>query len=204
MVNINIMKWNAINIAQINKNKSSNRIGNALTIAKGHIQEFLECGLSDVDNPSNMSTYSNDGYFFRHKSLSKVLLVEMRRIELLSESPSAPGATIIVGNLEFPQSGSCRQDLLLGSFIKSLSSAKLRMKSSLRYCYTPYPKSRNSGRDGGLLIRLQTRKRLRYCLRLYLGLVITQSNLRMAPKASTTPVETLTSPKMPPAAQTTG
>ena len=40
-------------IAQINKNKSSNRIGNALTIAKGHIQEFLECGLSDVDNPSN-------------------------------------------------------------------------------------------------------------------------------------------------------
>ena len=50
-------------IAQINKNKSSNRIGNALTIAKGHIQEFLECGLSDVDNPSNMSTYSNDGYF---------------------------------------------------------------------------------------------------------------------------------------------
>ena len=63
-------------IAQINKNKSSNRIGNALTIAKGHIQEFLECGLSDVDNPSNMSTYSNDGYFFRHNSLSKVLLVE--------------------------------------------------------------------------------------------------------------------------------
>lgn len=43
--------------------------------AKGHIQEFLECGLSDIDNPSNMSTYSNDGYFFRHKSLSKVLLV---------------------------------------------------------------------------------------------------------------------------------
>ena len=42
--------------------------------AKGHIQEFLECGLSDIDNPSNMSTYSNDGYFFRHKSLSKVLL----------------------------------------------------------------------------------------------------------------------------------
>ena len=64
-------------IAQSNKNKSSNRIGNALTIAKGHIQEFLECGLSDVDNPSNMSTYSNYGYFFRHKSLSEVLLVEL-------------------------------------------------------------------------------------------------------------------------------
>ena len=27
-----------------------------------------------LENPSNMSTYSNDGYFFRHNSLSKVLL----------------------------------------------------------------------------------------------------------------------------------
>ena len=65
--------------------------------AKGHIQEFLECGLSDIDNPSNMSTYSNDGYFFRHKSLSKVLLVEMGGVEPPSEStltgtsPSAYG-----------------------------------------------------------------------------------------------------------------
>jgi len=64
-------------IARINKNNSLNRLGNALTIAKGHIQEFLECGLSDAENPSNMSTYSNDGYYFRHNSLSKVLLVEL-------------------------------------------------------------------------------------------------------------------------------
>ena len=84
-------------IARINKNKSSNRIGNFLAIAKGHIQEFLECGLSDVENPSNMSTYSNDGYFFRHNSLSKVLLVEAAGIEPASEnrptelSPSADG-----------------------------------------------------------------------------------------------------------------
>ena len=89
-------------IAKINKNKSSNRIGNALTIAKGHIQEFLECGLSDVDNPSNMSTYSNDGYFFRHKSLSKVLLVEPRGIEPLSESNlerTSPGAVCYLHSL---------------------------------------------------------------------------------------------------------
>jgi len=72
----------------------------------------------------------------------------MRRIELLSESPSALGATIIVGILHFPWLCSCRQDQSLGSFMSSLSSAKLRMKSSLRYDYTPDPKSRRSGRDG--------------------------------------------------------
>ena len=121
--------------------------------------------------------------------------MEMRRIELLSESPSAPGATIIVGNFYFPQHGSCRQDPRLGSFIKSLSPSKLWMKSSLRYINTPHAKSRSSAARRRPLIRLRTRKRFRYCLRLYLGLVVTQSNLRMAPKASTTPVETLTSPK---------
>jgi len=76
-------------IARINKNNSLNRLGNALTIAKGHIQGFFECGLSDAEKPSNMSTYSNDGYFFRHNSLSKVLLVEARGVEPLSESTSA-------------------------------------------------------------------------------------------------------------------
>ena len=54
--------------------------------AKGHIQEFLECGLSDIDNPSNMSTYSNDGYFFRHKSLSKVLLATVDHHDTASQS----------------------------------------------------------------------------------------------------------------------
>ena len=43
--------------------------------AKGHIQEFLECGLSDVDNPSNISTYSNDSNFFKPNSSSKAFLV---------------------------------------------------------------------------------------------------------------------------------
>ena len=111
-------------IAQINKNKSSNRIGNALTIAKGHIQEFLECGLSDVDNPSNMSTYSNDGYFFRHKSLSKVLLVEVRGIEPLSKSRPILGVYSL----------SCRIDL-----------SKLRSTSSLSLTDSLY--FRGSSRD---------------------------------------------------------
>ena len=43
---------------------------------------------SSLKNPSNMSTYSNNGSFFRHKSLSKVLLVEMMGIEPMSESIS--------------------------------------------------------------------------------------------------------------------
>ena len=74
--------------------------------------------------------------------------MEMRRIELLSESPSAPGPTIIVGNLNFPRRRSCRQDQRVSSFMNSLSPAKLRAKSSLRYDYTPDPESRSSGRDG--------------------------------------------------------
>ena len=111
-------------IAQINKNKSSNRIGNALTIAKGHIQEFLECGLSDAENPSNMSTYSNDGYFFRHKSLSKVLLVEVRGIDPLSKSRPILGVYSL----------SCRIDL-----------SKLRSTSSLSLTDSLY--FRGSSRD---------------------------------------------------------
>ena len=65
--------------------------------AKGHIQEFLECGLSDVDNPSNISTYSNDSNFFKSNSSSKAFLVEAAGIEPASEnrftrpSPSADG-----------------------------------------------------------------------------------------------------------------
>lgn len=102
-------------IAQINKNKSSNRIGNALTIAKGHIQEFLECGLSDVDNPSNMSTYSNDGYFFRHKSLSKVLLVEATGIEPVSENSFPKPSPSAVVYLKFPHPSAKRQAKRLGS-----------------------------------------------------------------------------------------
>ena len=73
-------------IAQINRNTNTDRASTSLEKAKGHIQEFLECGLSDVDNPSNISTYPNNENFFSHNSLSKALLVELRGIESLSEA----------------------------------------------------------------------------------------------------------------------
>ncbi len=84
-------------IAQINRNTNTDRASTSLEKAKGHIQEYLECGLSDVDNPSNILTHSNNGYFFSHNSLSKALLVEAAGIEPASEnrftrpSPSADG-----------------------------------------------------------------------------------------------------------------
>ena len=69
-------------IAQINRNTNTDRTNTSLEKAKGHIQEFLECGLSDVDNPSNISTYPNNEKFFGHNSLSKALLVDLKRLEL--------------------------------------------------------------------------------------------------------------------------
>ena len=61
-------------IAQINRNTNTDKTSSNLAKAKGHIQEFLECDLSDVDNPSNISTYPNNENFFSHNSLSKALL----------------------------------------------------------------------------------------------------------------------------------
>ena len=84
-------------IAQINRNTSTDKTSTSLAKAKSHIQDFLECGFSDVDNPSNILTHSNNGYFFSHNSLSKALLVEAAGIEPASEnrftrpSPSADG-----------------------------------------------------------------------------------------------------------------
>lgn len=92
--------------------------------AKGHIQEFLECGLSDIDNPSNMSTYSNDGHFFRHKSLSKVLLVEMGGVEPPSESTltgTSPGAD---GHL---YSLTCAQAVMLTGSVASLCVVRSKL-----------------------------------------------------------------------------
>ena len=89
-------------IAQINRNTNTNRASTSLEKAKGHIQEFLECGLSDVDNPSNISTYPNNENFFSHNSLSKALLVEPRGIEPLSESNlegTSPGAVCYLHSL---------------------------------------------------------------------------------------------------------
>lgn len=63
-----------------------------------------------LENPSNMSTLSNDSNFFKTNSSSKVFLVEMRRVELLSEnlaSRLSPSAVIVLG---FPHYDSQQQD----------------------------------------------------------------------------------------------
>ena len=73
--------------------------------AKGHIQEFLECGLSDIDNPSNMSTYSNDGYFFRHKSLSKVLLKTNPNFDTNAPPFEVRGCKVILGGAFYAGGG---------------------------------------------------------------------------------------------------
>ena len=73
-------------ILKINKamHTQSDGLENILDTVKGHIQEFLECGPSALNNSSNIETHSNNGYFFRHNSSSKELLVEYKRLELLT------------------------------------------------------------------------------------------------------------------------
>ena len=75
-------------ILKINKamHTQSDDLKNILDTVKGHIQEFLECGPSALNNSSNIETHSNNGYFFRHNSSSKELLVDQRGIEPLSKS----------------------------------------------------------------------------------------------------------------------
>ena len=75
----------------------SSKLSYYIGIAKTTSRKSLDVVFYTINNSTNMSTYSNGSNFFSHNSSSKVLLVEMRRIELLSESPSAPGPTIIVG-----------------------------------------------------------------------------------------------------------
>ena len=75
-------------ILKINKaiHNQSNDLENILNTVKGHIQEFLECGPSALKNSSNIETHSNNGYFFRHNSSSKELLVDQTGIEPVSKS----------------------------------------------------------------------------------------------------------------------
>ena len=75
-------------ILKINKamHNQSNDLENILDTVKGHIQEFLECGPSAFNNSSNIETHSNNGYFFRHNSSSKELLVDQTGIEPVSKS----------------------------------------------------------------------------------------------------------------------
>lgn len=73
----------------------SSKLSYYIDIAKDHIQKIFGCGLYTINNSTNMSTYSNGSNFFSHNSSSKVLLVEPRGVEPLSENTStgtSPGA----------------------------------------------------------------------------------------------------------------
>lgn len=73
----------------------SSKLSYYIDIAKDHIQKIFGCGLYTINNSTNMSTYSNGSNFFSHNSSSKVLLVELRGVEPLSESTltgPSPGA----------------------------------------------------------------------------------------------------------------
>lgn len=76
----------------------SSKLSYYIDIAKDHIQKIFGCGLYTINNSTNMSTYSNGSNFFSHNSSSKVLLVELRGVEPLSESALtrySPGAVRI-------------------------------------------------------------------------------------------------------------
>ena len=73
----------------------SSKLSYYIDIAKDHIQKIFGCGLYTINNSTNMSTYSNGSNFFSHNSSSKVLLVEARGVEPLSENNltrTSPGA----------------------------------------------------------------------------------------------------------------
>ncbi len=55
-----------------------------------------------LENPSNMSTLSNDSNFFKTNSSSKVFLVEARRVELLSENLSPKLSTSVAASFNIP------------------------------------------------------------------------------------------------------
>ena len=80
----------------------SSKLSYYIDIAKDHIQKIFGCGLYTINNSTNMSTYSNGSNFFSHNSSSKVLLVEPRGIEPLSESNlegTSPGAVCYLHSL---------------------------------------------------------------------------------------------------------
>ena len=91
----------------------SSKLSYYIDIAKDHIQKIFGCGLYTINYSTNMSTYSNGSNFFSHNSSSKVLLVEMRRIELLSESISTGFSPSAADVLLFARSTAHQQALFL-------------------------------------------------------------------------------------------
>ena len=100
----------------------SSKLSYYIDIAKDHIQKIFGCGLYTINNSTNMSTYSNGSNFFSHNSSSKVLLVELRGIEPLSEDPFIQASPITVYVLTFPLTYAHKQAYAISSFISLLQS----------------------------------------------------------------------------------
>ena len=100
---LNRFKDDIIRINRLAQDCSS-KLSYYIDIAKDHIQKIFGCGLYTINNSTNMSTYSNGSNFFSHNSSSKVLLVDLRGIEPLSESLSIQASPITVILLAFPLS----------------------------------------------------------------------------------------------------
>ena len=120
----------------------SSKLSYYIDIAKDHIQKIFGCGLYTINNSTNMSTYSNGSNFFSHNSSSKVLLVELRGIEPLSESLFIQASSITVALLTFPPEIAEQQALPFSSFIKFSVTAKLRQRS---FPYALMPGSLTTG-----------------------------------------------------------
>ena len=85
-------------------NRSSAKVSKYIGIAKDHIRKIFGCGLYAVNNSTLYETSSNDSNFFEPKSSSKVLLVEVRGIEPLSENRLPRLSTSVVDALASPKS----------------------------------------------------------------------------------------------------
>ncbi len=84
-------------------NRSSAKVSKYIGIAKDHIRKIFGCGLYAVNNSTLYETSSNDSNFFEPKSSSKVLLVEVRGIEPLSENRLPRLSTSVVDALASPK-----------------------------------------------------------------------------------------------------
>ncbi len=143
----------------------SSKLSYYIDIAKDHIQKIFGCGLYTINNSTNMSTCSNGSNFFSHNSSSKVLLVELRGIEPLSEDPFIQASPITVYVLTFPLTYAHKQAYAISSFISLLQSQSFDNRvSHISRCQSLSCEQLKAD-------TLQLRQRLRSFLRLRLYLV---------------------------------
>ena len=104
-------------IARVNQARRNElkKLSELIEITKNHIRNIYGCDfhVSDSPNPMYSELTSNEPNFFMVKSSSKDFLVEMRRIELLSESISTGFSPSAADVLLFARSTAHQQALSL-------------------------------------------------------------------------------------------